>query len=454
MIKILITASALLLLSNVTSNIMLWPLLVVSLRTLSFLTLILLTPPGPSTVLVSNLLIFDALNTPLVILTFWISSLIILASTKVKKQSNKLNFFVTTVLVLNWVLVICFTASNLLRFYVFFEASLIPTLVLILGWGYQPERLQASLYLILYTLAASLPLLIAILFIFNTYISTSMAFPKYIPIPFHSLFLSSFWWLSCILAFLVKIPIFSAHLWLPKAHVEAPVAGSIVLAGILLKLGSYGLLRLTTLFQPLNLTLNFIVSSLAVWGAAITSIICLRQTDIKALIAYSSVGHIGLLTAGLISTSYWGLQGTLLIIISHGLCSSAIFAMSNIIYESSSTRSLYLTKGLINLFPALAIWWFLFNAANMAAPPFINLLGELTLFTRTISLNLVFILPLGLCRFLTGAYSLYLYTASFHGPTPAFIAASHLFSQNNYTLLLLHIAPLSALILHPSLIIL
>lgn len=183
-------------------------------------------------------------------------------------------------------------------FYLFFESSLIPTLFLILGWGYQPERLQAGIYLLFYTLLASLPILVAIFYIYNT-IST---------INFYLMINRGFdyelLYLGLIFAFLVKMPIFLVHLWLPKAHVEAPVAGSIILAGILLKLGGYGLLRVFSVLQSVGIKFNYIFISIRLIGGVLVRLVCLRQVDLKALIAYSSVAHMGIVLSGLITLTY------------------------------------------------------------------------------------------------------------------------------------------------------
>lgn len=159
-----------------------------------------------------------------------------------------------------------------------------------------------------------------------------------------------------ILGFLVKLPLFSVHLWLPKAHVEAPVAGSIILAAILLKLGGYGLARMVIMFNYINKLLVAPIVSVAIIGGVVTSIICLRQTDIKSLIAYSSVGHIGLIVAGILSNSKLGIQARLAIMIAHGLRSSAIFCIANINYGITSTRRILLTKGIISIIPNISIW--------------------------------------------------------------------------------------------------
>lgn len=158
-----------------------------------------------------------------------------------------------------------------------------------------------------------------------------------------------------LIGFLVKLPIFSTHLWLPKAHVEAPIAGSIVLAAILLKLGGYGLARMATLFQNIVSSTSSLLIRISITGAVATRLICMRQPDLKSLIAYSSVGHIGLILTGILSNSAWGISGSLIIIVAHGLSSSALFIIANLSYEITHTRSIFLTKGLITINPTITM---------------------------------------------------------------------------------------------------
>ena len=255
-----------------------------------------------------------------------------------------------------------------------------------------------------------------------------------------------------LLAFLVKLPIFFAHLWLPKAHVEAPVAGSIILAAILLKLGGYGLIRIVMLFPNQSSAMYRIITSVRLVGAAITRLICLRQTDIKSLIAYSSVGHIGLIIAGIMSNSALGIIGGLAIIVAHGLISSSLFCIANITYEYSRSRRILLSKGLLALRPVVAMWWFLLLRANIAAPPSINLLREILLITSTLARNIWLSAPLILVSFLGAAYSLYLYSSINHGwPIKASNSIPPISSLYSLTQLI-HITPAIFLILCPSLI--
>lgn len=404
-----------------------------------------------SLVRVSPILIMDQISSTLITLSIWITALIILARYKIFNFKIIPKLFVMVCSILLLTLIISFSASSIAIFYIAFEASLIPTILLIIIWGYQPERLQASLYLIVYTITASLPLLIIIIKIYSNSKHLNISIPEQITIPLRSI--NSLTWLIIITAFIVKLPLFSVHLWLPKAHVEAPVAGSIILAAILLKLGGYGLARIIIIFTYINKTLINPVISIAMVGGVVTSIICLRQSDIKSLIAYSSVGHIGLIVAGILTNSKLGLQASLSIIIAHGLRSSALFCIANIRYNLTHTRRIILTKGFLTIIPILSLWWFIFCCANIAAPPRINLIREIFLIISIIRHSLWIIIPLRLIRFITVAYSLYLYSTTNHGPTINISAPVPQISSSDITLLTLHLIPILILILKPEIII-
>ena len=357
------------------------------------------------------------------------------------RLNNYRNFFLFMVLFLLSILYLTFRTSNLFLFYLFFERRLIPTLFLIIGWGYQPERLQAGIYLLFYTLLASLPLLVGIFYLIRS-VNTINFF-----LLLDTSFYYSLIYLSLIFAFLVKMPIFLVHLWLPKAHVEAPVAGSIILAGILLKLGGYGLIRVFPILTEAGLNYNYWWISISLVGGVLVRLVCLRQTDLKALIAYSSVAHIGIVLGGLITLYYWGIRGAFTLIIAHGLCSSGLFCLANISYERLGRRSLLINKGLLNFMPRIALWWFLLCSGNMAAPPTLNLLGEISLLNRIVGWSWISMICLSLLSFFSAAYTLYLYSYSQHGKLFSGVYSFSMGFNREYLLLFLHWFPLNLLIL-------
>nr|WFP43248.1 NADH dehydrogenase subunit 4 [Callimenellus fumidus] len=383
----------------------------------------------------------DSMGLGLILLSSWICALMITASSSVYFHGFYFNFFLALIVFLLIMLFCTFSSLSYFSFYFFFEGSLIPTLFLILGWGYQPERLQAGIYLMFYTLFASLPLLVGLFYIYSFYGSLYMGMT--IDLGDSSLIL----FLSLIFAFLIKMPMFLVHLWLPSAHVEAPVSGSMILAGVLLKLGGYGLLRVYIMLQGLGSKLNFLFMSVSLVGGMLISILCLRQSDLSALIAYSSVAHMGLVLGGIMTMNNWGISSSYSMMLAHGLCSSGMFCLANITYERMGSRSLLINKGLMSFMPSMTLWWFLLCSCNMAAPPSLNLMGEIGLLNSMVGWSWMSMISLMLMSFFSAAYSLYLYSISQHGHIYSGVQACCGGQVREYLVLIMHWLPLNLLVL-------
>nr|YP_007316801.1 NADH dehydrogenase subunit 4 [Lechriodus melanopyga]AEC33158.1 NADH dehydrogenase subunit 4 [Lechriodus melanopyga] len=399
-------------------------------------------------------LLVDEISSPLLILTFWLTPLTLLASqSKISKEpASRQRSYIFSILFLQITTALAFLANNLMLFFIFFESTMIPTLIVITRWGTQKERIMAGIYMLFYTLAGSLLLLTAILYFHESFGSLTISMLKKIQEEQMINFSSTIWWLACLVAFLVKMPLYGLHLWLPKAHVEAPIAGSMILAGTLLKLGGYGLLRMSTLINESMYALATPLIIFSMCGVVASALLCSRQTDLKSLIAFSSVSHMGLVVAASMIKSPWSVSGAMILMISHGLISSALFCLANTAYERTSTRTMVVLQGSQVMLPLAAAWWLLSVMLNMALPPSTNFMGELLILQSIFKWAPYSIILAGLGIIFTTSYSLYLFWSSQREHLPTHLKSMPPTVTREHILLALHILPIIFLIIKPELI--
>ncbi|MDJ0921131.1 MAG: NADH-quinone oxidoreductase subunit M [Henriciella sp.] len=315
----------------------------------------------------------DGLSILLILLTTFLTPIALIAS--IGSIKHRLTEYIVAFLVLETFMIGVFCALDLVLFYVFFEAGLIPMFMIIGVWG-GADRIYASFKFFLYTLLGSLFMLAAVIYMYLAAGGTSdiEVLETFAFAPGAQTWL----WLAFFASFAVKLPMWPVHTWLPDAHVQAPTAGSVILAGILLKMGGYGLLRFSLpmfpdaseLFQPLV----FVLSVIAIVYA---SLVAWRQTDMKKLIAYSSVAHMGFVTLGIFSFTEIGVQGAVFQMISHGLISGALFLIVGVIYDRMHTREIAAYGGLVSKMPIYAALFMLFTMANVGLPGTSGFVGEI-----------------------------------------------------------------------------
>nr|YP_009939383.1 NADH dehydrogenase subunit 4 [Crenidorsum turpiniae]QNV48537.1 NADH dehydrogenase subunit 4 [Crenidorsum turpiniae] len=372
-------------------------------------------------------------------LSFWMTNLtiwIMMIISMIKINNMKMMVKINSTLIM--VLMMTFFNWSFMLFFILFEVSMVMIVVIVMSWGYQPERIEATMFMIILTSMFTLPFFSSLMHNFKK-------------LNFWTLNELSTWdFLSFMFIFMVKMPVYFIHIWLPKVHVESPVQGSMILASIMLKLGCFGMIRMTKMATKMMTKYEFMILSFALWTTLILSLACNIQSDLKSVVAYSSVVHMSITLVSITLAKSKGILASVIIMVGHGACSSAMFFMCNQAYKISKSRSMMMNKGILVSMPTASTAWFFLCMSNAPMPPSINIVGELLAFKAAISWSSTMMVLVFLIMLFSSCFSITVFCVMAHGKFSMNMNLPASSTAKSMMITIIHIIPAIALITKSS----